>query len=222
MKEERPTLPVRLILADRDADVRSAWELRFAPCEYVEIRDADPLETEVDALVVPGNAFGFLDSGFELRASERFGLEFQDQLRARVRSEFAGEMLVGQALVERYGGRALIYAPLWRTPQSIASTVNAALCARGAVRALAADQAAGQPAVETLAIPALGVGAPGNLHPAISARQLRYGFEVGAGYRGGGGKNLTRQIRREIRLKSMPRTAADTDAGDDGTLPAGS
>lgn len=196
----------QLVLCDVNQDVLSAWTDQFLGTPGVEIVNQDILDVEADALLLPGNSFGFLESGLELRVWETMGAAVQDSLRKRAREEFGGEILIGQAVIERPAspGRPFVYAPLWRTPQDIGATLNVYLSARAAFRALASDSG---PPLRRIAIPGMGVD-PGGMDPRISARQLRYGYQVGTGRRGGGAKNLTRLIRREKKLKSAPRSAS--------------
>ena len=91
----------KLILSDPGAQVVEAWKAQFVKWPEVEVRSEDILQTPADAFLLPGNSFGFLDRGLELRIVETYGWEVQDQLRAMIRGEFEGELLVGQALVLR-------------------------------------------------------------------------------------------------------------------------
>jgi hypothetical protein len=201
-------MTVRLILADPDEAVRAAWKSQFDRWPEVEVRAEDILETRSDAILLPGNSFGFLSSGLELRVLERHGWDLEVDLRGRIRRDHAGELLVGQAIVLRpAGGRAIVYAPVWRTPRKLAATVNVYLAVRGALLALGSGEAAPgcptiQPPIESLAIPPLGIDA--GLDPRVSARQIRYAHEVVNGLRGAGDKNLSQATRRERKLQSIP------------------
>jgi len=205
----------RLLLCDRDPEVVGAWKAQFVKWPEVEIVEGDPLGAPGDALLLPGNSFGFLDSGLELRVVETFGWSLQDELRRRIRQDFDGELLVGQAVVLRLSSlsRPIVYAPLWRTPGPLAHSVNVLLAVRGAFLALKKD--AGAPPLSLLCAPALGVGVPGDLDPRISARQIRYAYEMACGQRGLGDKNLSQLGRRQRKLQSVPGAAAG-QAGREG------
>lgn len=195
---------MKLILSDPRLEIQSAWKAQFVEHPNVEVRSDSILATPADALLLPGNSFGFLDSGLELQVSEAHGWELEDELRRQVREEHDGELLVGRAIVMRLSSlpRPLVYAPIWRTPRKLAGTVNVFLAVRGALLALGKD-AASQP-VTSLALPAMGTDA-GELDPRISARQIRYAYEIHEGLRGPGDKNLTQQLRRERKLMSVPQ-----------------
>ena len=210
-------MSLKLLLCDQDPQVLDAWKLQFAKRPEVNILEGDPLETPADALLLPGNSFGFLDRGIGLRAVETFGWEIQDELRDRIRRDFAGELLVGQAIVVRLPSvRPIVYAPIWRTPQALTGTVNVFLAVRGAFLALGADPTWGEGGV--VAAPGMGVGAPGELDAKISARQIRYAYEMATEQRGLGDKNLTQLTRRQHKLQSVPTggIADDSSVGPSG------
>ena len=206
-------MAVKLILSDPSEQVVEAWKAQFVKWPEVEVRSEDILQTQADAFLLPGSSFGFLDRGLELRVVETYGWEVQDQLRATIRGEFEGELLVGQALVLRVPSmpRPLVYAPLWRTPRSLDGTVHVFLALRGAFLAIKRDAA--RPAIETLAVPAVGVAPPASLDPRISARQIRHAYEMAAGHRGLGDKNLSQITRREHKLQSIPGAGKEEDDG---------
>jgi hypothetical protein len=208
-------MTIRLILSDASEAVLAAWRAQFERWPEVEVRAEDVLETRSDAFLLPGNSFGFLDSGLELKVLERHGWGLEEDLRGRIRRDHDGELLVGQALVLRPAGkdRSIVYAPIWRTPRKLAATVNAYLAVRGALLALRGDRGGGEArepagggpapaAIGSLAVPALGVDA--GMDPRVSARQIRYAYEVASGLRGAGDKNLTQLLRRERKLQSIP------------------
>jgi O-acetyl-ADP-ribose deacetylase (regulator of RNase III) len=199
---------MKLILCDERTEVLDAWKAQFLERPEVEIRKDDLLKSPTDAFLLPGNSFGFLDSGLELRVLETYGPEVQDELRQRIRAEHDGELLVGQALIFRWPSmtKTMVYAPIWRTPRRLQGTLHVFLLARGAFLALkkaATAQGQGQaPAIHSLALSGLGTDA--GLDPLISARQIRYAYEIASGLRGPGDKNLSQLQRREKKLMSLP------------------
>lgn len=203
---------MKLILTDPAPEVLAAWKLQLAKWPEVDLRSESVLETEADAILLPGNAFGFLDSGLALEACERFGFELQEETRRFARAQPLGEILVGQAALLQPGGRPrrIIFAPLWRTPRKLEGTVNVYLALRAGIAGLRS----GLGETASLAVPALGVQ-EGGLPPLISARQIRYAYEVATGLRGPGDKNLTQQIRRERKLMTLPLTDSAEPAEQD-------
>ena len=95
-------------------------------------------------------------------------------------------------------------------------TVNVFLALRGAFLAIKADAVkagAAGPAIQTIAVPAVGVAPPASLDPRISARQIRYAYEMAAGHRGLGDKNLSQIARREHKLQAIPGAGKEEDDG---------
>lgn len=219
---------LRIILSDKNPDVVASWQSRFAEKPLpVEIREGDLFDTEADALILPGNAFGFLDRGLELQVWERLGWSLQDRLREYVRERGFGELLVGEAVIvptERTEGplRFVVYAPIYRTPRPIDGTLHAYLAVRGALLALCRSEDAG---IRSAVFPGIGTG-NAKLHPFVSARQVRYAIEVVLGLRGFGDKNLTQLTRRENKLAKLPedwdaKLAFAQETPDDGEESAG-
>jgi hypothetical protein len=192
----------RLFLVDSDPAVLEAWRYQFARWPEVEVREGRLLDTDAAALLLPGNSFGFLDSGLELEVVEALGPEIEEEIRSRIRKDHHGELLVGQALVVKPpgGGRTVVYAPLWRTPRRLQGTIQPYLCLRGALLEVI-RAGAGLP---SLAVPALTGFERGDLDPRIMARQSRYAFETVTGRRGPGDKNLSQLTRRERKLQTVP------------------
>ena len=205
---------MKLILCDERPLVLDAWRDQFQLRPEVEIRKDDVLHTPADAFLLPGNSFGFLDSGLELRALEAHGWEVQDELRQRIQSEYDGELLVGQALIYRRPSmpRAMVYAPLWRTPRRLSGTSHVFLLVRGALLAVTkeANVLGGNGGIQSLAIPGLGVDS-GEMHPIISARQARYAYEIAMGLRGRGDKSLNQLRRQEKKLQTLPELGKEKE-----------
>lgn len=193
---------VKLLLCDPAEDVRSAWTAQFAEKHpEVQICADDLLASGADAIVCPGNAFGFMDGGLALRVLEELGWELQDRLRAEIDNSHEGELLVGQAVLLDTGKspRWIVYVPIART-SLVDDSLTAYLAARAVFRLLR------QNSISEIAFPGLATGDRGLASP-ISARQLRYAYEEAAGLRKVKATNLSRLQRREKKLRSLPRSS---------------
>lgn len=201
----------RLVLCDTRPEVLEAWRLQFEKRPEVEILEGPWPGVGCQALVCPGNAFGFMDGGIALEVLEILGWELQDRLREVVRRGHDGELLLGQAILLDTGREPawLIYSPVARTALPMTDTVNAYLAARGSLLAIR-DHNREHPdtPIESVVLPALCVDE--GMHPGISARQMRYAYEQVAGLRGLGDKNLSNLSRREKRLRTIPRSVAES------------
>ncbi len=215
LAEDR-ALKIRLALHDSSPEVREALRLQFEEKHPgVQIVDGSVVEADVAAFICPGNSFGFMDSGLSLHVSEQLGWHLQDEVREVIRSRHDGEIVVGQALVHPTGKSPpwLVYTPTVRTPRPVDDSLNAFIAMRGALLAIR-DHNLERPdeRIESVAVPGLCTGG-GGMQPAMSARQMRYAYELVAGLRGFGDKNLSSLTRRETKLRSPPRSAV---AGEDG------
>jgi len=204
---------MKVILCDTDPATLDAWRAEFTEHPDVEIRPSSVLEIEAGAVVHFGNAFGFMDGGLSLKWSERFGFGFEDLVRKTVREKYGGEMLVGQAEAFQTGQKppCFVYAPIVRTPQKLKVSLNPYLAVRAALKAFRAQcliHSPGETAEGALAFPGPGTG-PEEMHPRISARQFRYAYEEATGMRAAVDQNLSRLVRREKKLKSMPLSAEE-------------
>lgn len=213
-------MEIKVTLRDEKVEVVDAWRTRFEKNPEVEIAQGDIFDCECDAVIIPGNSFGFLDRGLELQAGELFGFELQDLLREKIRADYNGELLVGQGFAipcgERFPGKSsfgsLVYVSAKRTPGDLAGSLNSYLAARGAFMAVAGSTPG---SISSIAMPGIGTGTSG-IAPEICARQMRYAYTVFSGRRGYGDKNLNQVTRRERKLRRMPKPRAEETPQDEG------
>jgi O-acetyl-ADP-ribose deacetylase (regulator of RNase III) len=102
-----------------------------------------------------------MDGGIDLAYRRYFGLELQSRVQAKIRTEFYGELPVGQATIVSTGHETvpyLVVAPTMRIPDRIGETLNVYLAFRATLLAVLAHNAAGANAIESLRVPALGTG----------------------------------------------------------------
>jgi O-acetyl-ADP-ribose deacetylase (regulator of RNase III) len=167
----------KLILSAVDRELSIAWNKIAGEYEtpdgenFVEVKEGNILDLEVDAIVSPANSFGFMDGGIDYAYSRFFGMGVQDTLQHRLKEWFHGELLVGQALAIPTGHpkiRYVISAPTMRTPIKLPhNTINPFLAARAALRCAKAT-----PDIMTLAMPGLGTGV-GEVDPELCAHQVK-------------------------------------------------
>ncbi len=208
---------VKLAVCGNSEATIEALKLQFAVHPEVSVQGSDILRSECSAFVCPGNSFGYMDRGLSLRVLESLGWELQDRLRSIIRESYDGELLVGQAILIETASNPpwMIYAPVQRTSVGGGESLCAYFVVRGALLAVRNhNREHPDDLIESIAIPVLGVEEFG-LHPATSARQIRYAYEQVAGMRGLGDKNLSNLSRREKKLLSIPRINQEAGAADD-------
>ena len=118
-------MAVALTLCDRSEEMVRAWQ-RYFPLDLgVRIVKGNILTLPVEALAVPANSFGYTDGGIDLTISrEIFDWRLQERLRAVIDRQYAGELLVGQALVMATGSdrfRYVVVAPTMRVPGDVSA-----------------------------------------------------------------------------------------------------
>lgn len=146
----------------------AAWAQLFANQPAVEVLAANILEVPADAIVSPGNSFGFMDGGLDRAISQHFGWDVQAQLRKRIAARPVGELLVGETEIIEASGQLVVCAPTMRVPsrKGVAHSVNAYLAMKGILIAAQAHQQ-----IHSIAIPGLCTGT-GNMPPQLAARQM--------------------------------------------------
>lgn len=162
---------MKIILSDLNKNLVEAWKKFFADQQDVLITEADITRLNCDAVVSPGNSFGFMDGGLDYALSERFGWDIEKRLQKIIRESPEGELLVGQAITietNDINTPFLIAAPTMRVPTNfnIPTSVNAYLATKAAL--IKAKQ---NPKISTLAIPGMCTGV-GRMQPMIAARQM--------------------------------------------------
>jgi len=169
---------MRVFLHTLDSSMAIAWQNAFAGMQGVFVVEGDILQGRCDALVSPANSFGFMDGGIDLAYRRYFGVEVQSRVQARIRSEFFGELPVGQATVVATGHQEvpfLVAAPTMRIPDRIADTVNVYLAFRAALLAVLAHNHGSPTVIESLRVPALGTGI-GSMPLVRAARQMHAAY----------------------------------------------
>ena len=161
----------QIYLTAMDDELFNAWEYACGGIDIVTVYKGSILGLDVDAVVSPANSFGFMDGGIDYAYTQCFGPSVQDDVQEKIKKDFDGELLVGQALIvstHKTPIYALVSAPTMRVPMILgAETINPYLAARAALRALE-----DYPHIETVAFPGLGTGV-GRVPPLVCAQQVR-------------------------------------------------
>ena len=165
----------KFILVDIKYELAVAWSNEFSKYENFEIHgSASIFDYCGDALVSPANSFGFMDGGIDLVYSRNMGWDIERRLQEKIRNEFDGELLVGQATsVETNCAKfpILISAPTMRVPAILKETPNVYLAAK-AIFLFAKKN----PHLETIVCPGLGTGC-GMVAPEDCALRMRMAYE---------------------------------------------
>ncbi len=164
----------KFILVDTKDVLVKAWEKEFKLYSNFEVYKGDIFNFTGDAIVSPANSFGFMDGGIDLLYSLKMGWHIQYELQNKIKNEFNGELLVGQAttISTKYPlFPTLISAPTMRVPSLLSNTPNIFLAAK-AIFILAKQN----PQLRTIVCPGLGTGT-GGVYPFECANKMRIAYE---------------------------------------------
>ena len=160
-----------------------AWELVFQDVDQVTVSRGSIFDLPANALVSPANSFGYMNGGIDFSISKNLGWHIEKRVQEKIRNEFFGELLVGQALVvetDHSDFPYLISAPTMRTPMTILRSPNVYLAMKAILTlVLYGKFDNGEPVsskIKTIAIPGLGTGV-GQVPPLLCARQMRLAWE---------------------------------------------
>jgi O-acetyl-ADP-ribose deacetylase (regulator of RNase III) len=178
---------MKIILSAVESEFAEAWSRFCSDFDFVEVHGDSILTLSCDAVVSPGNSFGFMDGGVDMLYIQHFGWHIQDRLQQIIKSKHHGELLVGAAeIVETDNPQIpyLIAAPTMRVPMILSNSINPYLAARAALLLIkygtfASGSLKGEAVsgfVECVAFPGLGTGV-GRLGPNLCARQVRAAIE---------------------------------------------
>ncbi|AGR47871.1 Appr-1-p processing protein [Sinorhizobium phage phiM7] len=135
----------------------------------------DLFSIDADAVVSPGNSFGFMDGNVDLRISHALGWHVMERLQETIRRDFDGELLVGQAVsipTDHPTFKYVISAPTMRIPLIITDPIDIYLATRAAVRS------AKKIGLDSLNFTGMGTGC-GRVRPDVAANMMRKGMEHG-------------------------------------------
>lgn len=171
---------MEIILCDLSWEVVLAWQHAFAGTK-VRVQQGSILAVDCDAIVSPANSFGVRDGGLDLVYSQHFGWEVEERVREELRSQWYGELPVGNAVIVPIAGRGvqwMISAPTMRVPCRVDQTTNAYLAFRAVLIAIQAHNAGeAHQQIRRVACPGLGTG-EGRMPPDRCARQMRYAHDA--------------------------------------------
>jgi O-acetyl-ADP-ribose deacetylase (regulator of RNase III) len=169
-----------IFLHTHDSRMADAWQAEFKSTDGVHVIQDDILTGQADAIVSPANSFGYMDGGIDLAYRKFFGHELQVRLQERIRTQFFGELAVGQATIVSTRHEAfpsLISAPTMRVPDRISDTVNVYLAFRAAIIAVLEHNQREHSPIRSVRVPGLGTGV-GGMSPTRAAFQMHAAFDA--------------------------------------------
>ncbi|MDW7691647.1 macro domain-containing protein [Flammeovirgaceae bacterium SG7u.111] len=165
------------------SELTEAWEKVFNGVQDVIIKYDSIFNYPCDAIVSPANSFGFMNGGLDFAISKNLGWHIEKKLQGKIRRDYYGELLVGQATVietEHSDFSYLISAPTMRTPMTILKSPNVYLAMKAILILLIYGRFDNgdliKDKIQSIAVPGLGTGT-GQVPPIVCARQMRIAWE---------------------------------------------
>lgn len=174
---------MKVYLVDIEEKLTQAWSKAFECVENVEVKHQSIFDCHADALISPANSFGFMNGGIDFSISKNLGWHIEKRLQEKIRQEFFGELLIGQATIVETDHKNfpyLISAPTMRTPMTIFRTPNVYLAMKAILILVKYGKFENgeliRDHVKSIAIPGLGTGV-GQMPPMVCANQMRIAWE---------------------------------------------
>lgn len=167
---------MKIRLIDYNRGMVDAWKIAFAGVDDIEIHQNSAFAIPTECIVSPANSAGYMDGGFDATITNYLGPAVQANVQKRIREEYNGELLVGQAIYVSTENSLVPYcisAPTMRCPIFLGPTsVNAYLAARAIFILLK------QPNLpfSSVTIPGLGTGV-GKIPYENCAHQMRQAYD---------------------------------------------
>lgn len=174
---------MKIKLIDVNKNLTDAWSKVFEGVMEVEVINDSIFNHPCDAIISPANSFGFMNGGIDFAISKNLGWHIEKSVQKKIRTEFFGELLIGQSLIVETDHKDfpyLISAPTMRTPSTITKTPNIYLAMKSILSLVKygtlenGDFISNK--VQHIAIPGLGTGI-GQVQPLVCARQMRIAYE---------------------------------------------
>ncbi|MEK8132903.1 hypothetical protein WMW72_33980 [Paenibacillus filicis] len=172
-----------LVLVDTNKELCCELQHSFESLEGVSIVHGSFTDVEDwDCLITPGNSYGIMDGGFDLRAAKFFGPELEPRVRSNIFAVHAGIQPVGTSLIvptDNQNHPFLSYTPTMRVPMPIVGTINVFLAMKAALQTISHhnDFAGGKWRIRKVICPGLGT-ATGHVSYEVAAYQMRLAYDV--------------------------------------------
>lgn len=132
-----------------------------------------------DAIVSPGNSFGFMNGGVDNALREFFGTQLEQRVMDKIKEDYLGEHNVGSAFVIETKDSDypwLVHAPTMRVPSVIAGSDAVYSATWAALVAVAKHNKTESQKIEHIVFPGMGTGA-GKMKLDKAAGQMLLAFE---------------------------------------------
>ena len=137
---------------------------------------------EIDCLVSPANAFGYMTGGYDAALSDILGWDFQEKVRKYIKDNYYGEQPVSSSFIMDTDilGLKFIHTPTMQYPSVIKDDMMVYYCTRSTLICALTNN------IKCIVLPVFG-GACGMVKPNVSSRLMKKAYiqirdRVGANY----------------------------------------
>ncbi|WP_433248392.1 macro domain-containing protein [Streptosporangium sp. CA-135522] len=201
MTVERVKPPLKVVLADINAEVVQTWRAAFADTPEIEICKGSILDQHVDAWVSPTNSRGRMDGGVDAAIKRHLGAGIQLRVQRAIRDQFGGSLPVGSAVCVPSGAinpKFLISTPtMVQSVQDVSETLNVALACAAAFQAIHMQNEKEPGSIESVALVGMGA-ATGQVPPRVCANLMWTGYTLFNDYHFRDYDDLRKTIREQL------------------------
>lgn len=170
----------RIHLRDLYVPLTTEWAKEFDGVDGVTVSSGSisQYEIPVDAIVSPANSFGNMGGGIDAAYVDWLGPQIEVNAKEYIRSDYYGELPVGQAIVvptENDDVPWMIVAPTMREPMRI-PPINAYLSFRAALIAVVEYNLYGVDRIDSILCPGMGT-ATGGIPVDLAAQLMRVAYD---------------------------------------------
>lgn len=173
---------LKIFIIERDTYSASVLKQAFFEVPNTTVVNADVKvffkehQSEIDCLVSPANAFGYMNGGFDAALSEILGWSFQKKVQRYIKDHFYGEQGVGTSFIidTDIPNLRLIHTPTMQYPSLIKDPLIVYYAMRSTLMCALEND------IKSIVIPLFG-GYYGGLDAEVAAKHMRdaYGQMLG-------------------------------------------
>lgn len=172
-----PLFPMKVYLLDINPKMTKELKREFDSFNNVKVINDNFIhfmEThkDVECVVSPGNAFGYMDGGYDKAIIDYFGGELEQAVQRYIDKHLFGEQPVGTSFMVDIpkSDKKLIHTPSMRLPSPIKDKAIIYQCMRSTLMCAIEGK------IHSIVIPSFG-GLTGKVEPKVIARYMRLGYE---------------------------------------------
>lgn len=172
---------VHLVLVDLNENLVGAWRQMFRHAPDIDIVHGSIFDQDVDAIVCPTNARGYMNGGLDAQVKHHLGARIESRLQEHIAGHYEGIMPVGHAACLTTGEAQPAYlistVTMFNDAEDISDTRNPLLACAAAFQAVHMQRLEAPDCILSVAITGLGTGT-GNVAPGVCAEMMWTAYDL--------------------------------------------